>query len=454
MAGTSTMAPWSDLPSDLLGLVIARLPFPADRARFRAVCRAWHSALRRHVAAPPQLPWIVLPEGTFVTVSDGGVHRMAFPESNTVCIGSTDGWLALHRTDNDDDDSVDGARTTKTRHTFLLHNPFTGATVPLAELGDILDDDFFEEFRVCKVIIRSHPNGGGHLVAVMTNHWDCPLILCQPGKGIWTPDSCTMPFVRVVDIAFFADKLYLITKAEDLFAVDLADDKDGKPTVTSVERIIRQPRSPDGVIDAFRWSDDEDDDDGDAQDNDGDASTNDHDESLNQEGDSENDSEIEPVGDDGIDDVGHQWQYLTGEDLIWKTTKYELEGDDYAVNGSWHLLESSGRLLMVRRECLIAAFVKDADHTRSVDVSKADMDAGTWVPVTGGGLGGQAIFLSELFNKSMPAPAHGEVLEDTMYFVDTPDVWDLKSGTRRPFTRSIGFFDLDRTWVFPPELIV
>uniref|UniRef100_A0A0E0AK84 F-box domain-containing protein n=1 Tax=Oryza glumipatula TaxID=40148 RepID=A0A0E0AK84_9ORYZ len=337
------MAPWSDLPSDLLGLVIARLPFPADRARFRAVCRAWHSALRRHVAAPPQLPWIVLPEGTFVTVSDGGVHRMAFPESNNVCIGSTDGWLALHRTDNDDDDSVDGARTTKTRHTFLLHNPFTGATVPLAELGDILDDDFFEEFRVCKVIIRSRP------------------------------------------------------------------------------------------------------DDGDADD---------HDESLNQEGDSDNDSEIEPVGDDGIDDVGHQWQYLTGEDLIWKTTKYELEGDDYAVNGSWHLLESSGRLLMVRRECLIAAFVKQGDHTRSVDVSEADMDAGTWVPVTGGGLGGQAIFLTELFNKSMPAPAYGEVEEDTMYFVDTPDVWDLKSGTRRLFTQGIGFFDLDRTWVFPPELIV
>uniref|UniRef100_A0A0D3GRB0 F-box domain-containing protein n=1 Tax=Oryza barthii TaxID=65489 RepID=A0A0D3GRB0_9ORYZ len=401
------MAPWSDLPSDLLGLVIARLPFPADRARFRAVCRAWHSALRRHVAAPPQLPWIVLPEGTFVTVSDGGVHRMAFPESNTVCIGSTDGWLALHRTDNDDDDSVDGARTTKTRHTFLLHNPFTGATVPLAELRDILDDDFFEEFRVCK------PR---------------------------TSSPSTSPTTKMAS----------------------------PPSPINVERIIRQPRSPDGVIDAFRWSDDEDDDGGDAQDDDSDASTNDgdsvddeggvdaddHDESLNQEGDSDNDSEIEPVGDDGIDDVGHQWQYLTGEDLIWKTTKYELEGDDYAVNGSWHLLESSGRLLMVRRECLIAAFVKQGDHTRSVDVSEADMDAGTWVPVTGGGLGGQAIFLSELFNKSMPAPAYGEVEEDTMYFVDTPDVWDLKSGTRRPFTQGIGFFDLDRTWVFPPELIV
>uniref|UniRef100_A0A0E0LKZ1 Uncharacterized protein n=1 Tax=Oryza punctata TaxID=4537 RepID=A0A0E0LKZ1_ORYPU len=101
--------------------------------------------MRRHVTAPPQLPWIVLPDGTFVTVSNGGVHRMAFPESNTVCVGSTDGWLALHRTD--DDGGVDGATGTTKRHTFLLHNPFTGATVPLAELGDILNDNFFETLR-------------------------------------------------------------------------------------------------------------------------------------------------------------------------------------------------------------------------------------------------------------------------------------------------------------------
>ena len=73
-----------------------------------------------------------------------------------------------------------------------------------------------------------------------------------------------MPFVRVIDIAFFKDKLYLITTAEDLFAVDLAADKHGTPTVINVARII-QSRSPDGMIDAFRGSDDEDDNgDGDA----------------------------------------------------------------------------------------------------------------------------------------------------------------------------------------------
>uniref|UniRef100_A0A0E0EBG6 F-box domain-containing protein n=1 Tax=Oryza meridionalis TaxID=40149 RepID=A0A0E0EBG6_9ORYZ len=406
------MASWSDLPSDMLGLVIARLPFPADRARFRAVCRAWHSALRRHVAAAPQLPWIVLPDGTFVTVSNGrgGVHRMPFPGSNAICVGSTDGWLALHRTD------VDGAGTTRTRHTFLLHNPFTSATVPLAELGDILDDVFFEEFHVRKVIVRpGGPDGGGHLVAVMTDHWDCPLILCRPGKGTWTPEPCTMPFVRVIDIAFFQDKLYLIIKSTDLFAIDLADDEHGAPTVTNVERIIRHPRSHNS---RFRWSDTEDDD---------------------------------AVADD--DD---------GEGFRWSCTDYRIEEGDNAVDAiitTWNLVESrGGALLMVRREWLVAGLTP-TEYTRKVDVFEADMDGGgggAWVPVITGGLGGQAIFQSEVFCKSVPAPAraHDEMEEDVLYFVDTQDVWDMRSGARKPFKGRPRVYELGMTWLFPPELVV
>uniref|UniRef100_A0A0E0Q8M3 Uncharacterized protein n=1 Tax=Oryza rufipogon TaxID=4529 RepID=A0A0E0Q8M3_ORYRU len=450
-------SPWCDLPSDLLGLVIARLPSPADRARFCAVCGAWHSAVRLHVASPPRLPWIALSRGPPVAMPTHAGENNAV---NTVCVGSTDAWRALHRT------AAAAAAGTKTkRHTFFLHNPFTATTVPLAELEDVLDDAFFKWNEVRKVIIRSSSSSctpdGDQLVAVMTDHYNFPLILCRPGKGIWTPDSCTMPFVRVIDIAFFKDKLYLITTAEDLFAVDLADDKDGKPTVTNVERIIRQPRSPDGMIDAFRWSDDEDN--GDAQEDDGDASSTnddgeysvdgeDHDEVLNQEGgDDDGDGEIEPVGDDDdIDDDGQQWH------PTWEHRKFEqFYEQEYAIVGTRHLLESCERLHMVRREWLLP-FILQTDHTRKLDVFEADMDAGTWVPVTGG-LGGQAIFLSELFSKSVPAPAHGEVEEDTVYFVDTYDVWDMKSGTRRPFRRVYNIIDKDMTrptWVFPPKLIV
>uniref|UniRef100_A0A0E0EBM0 KIB1-4 beta-propeller domain-containing protein n=1 Tax=Oryza meridionalis TaxID=40149 RepID=A0A0E0EBM0_9ORYZ len=163
------------------------------------------------------------------------------------------------------------------------------------------------------------------------------------------------------------------------------------------------------MIDAFRWSDDEEDDDGDAQEDDGDASSTnddgeysedgeDHDVVLNQEGgDNDGDSEIEPVrDDDDIDDNGQQWH------PTWEHRKFEeFYEKEYAIVGTWHLLESCDWLHMVRREWILPFFLQ-TDHTRKLDVFEAEMDAGAWVPVTGG-LGGQAIFISELFSMSVAA---------------------------------------------------
>ncbi|CAO2149494.1 unnamed protein product [Urochloa humidicola] len=36
--------PWGDLPADILGVVVGRLPLVEDRARLRCVCRAWRAA--------------------------------------------------------------------------------------------------------------------------------------------------------------------------------------------------------------------------------------------------------------------------------------------------------------------------------------------------------------------------------------------------------------------------
>lgn len=77
--GAPMMVPWSDLPSsDLPGLIIAR-----PRALLRRVPRL---ALRP--TPPPRRfsQWIVLPDGTFVTVSnDGGRRRPphAFPTAGS-----------------------------------------------------------------------------------------------------------------------------------------------------------------------------------------------------------------------------------------------------------------------------------------------------------------------------------------------------------------------------------
>lgn len=40
--------PWADLPPDILGVVVGRLPLVEDRARLRSVCHAWRAAARLH----------------------------------------------------------------------------------------------------------------------------------------------------------------------------------------------------------------------------------------------------------------------------------------------------------------------------------------------------------------------------------------------------------------------
>ncbi|CAO2205457.1 unnamed protein product [Urochloa humidicola] len=183
---------WSDLLPDLLGRVIAELPFPADRARIRAVCRAWHLAARHHIR---QLPWILLPNGSFCTVGDDGAaffSRIPGLPENVSCLGSAaDGWLALDRTD-------DVFRRTNMadrfcvnrflrrprpdvnhRHSYLLHNPFSGETVPLPEL-DAIAGNVAETFEIRKVLMRS--TSRDDVIAVTTSHSNCNIILCRPGN--------------------------------------------------------------------------------------------------------------------------------------------------------------------------------------------------------------------------------------------------------------------------------
>lgn len=66
---------WQDLPSELLGLVLSRLPSHADRVRLPAVCRPWRSSARLQRPLPPLLPWLAL--------TDGAVHRLPVADDDT-----------------------------------------------------------------------------------------------------------------------------------------------------------------------------------------------------------------------------------------------------------------------------------------------------------------------------------------------------------------------------------
>ncbi|KAE8808714.1 hypothetical protein D1007_14795 [Hordeum vulgare] len=77
---TRRRSQWPDLPAELLGLVLMRLSSHADRVRLPVVCRAWCSAARLQHPLPPLLPWLALPDGTFLSLPDGAVHRLPVPD--------------------------------------------------------------------------------------------------------------------------------------------------------------------------------------------------------------------------------------------------------------------------------------------------------------------------------------------------------------------------------------
>lgn len=90
------------------------------------------------------------------------------------------------------------------------------------------------------------------VVAVKTNNRNHPVILCRPGKGSWAPAPRTMSYIRIVDVLFHGNGLYGITGAEDLVALDLADDVDGRSTVANVQRLMEHP--PGHQYDCPWWS--------------------------------------------------------------------------------------------------------------------------------------------------------------------------------------------------------
>ncbi|XP_043687833.1 F-box protein SKIP23-like [Telopea speciosissima] len=117
---------WSELPKDLLGSVLQRLPNVVDIIRFSAVCTSWHSvAYDKSYSSAPQLPWLMLPyklghEGketrNFLNLSENKIYQIKLPEiRHSRCVGSSFGWLVI---------------LDRFCHALLM-NPFSGAIIHL-----------------------------------------------------------------------------------------------------------------------------------------------------------------------------------------------------------------------------------------------------------------------------------------------------------------------------------
>ncbi|KAM0866860.1 hypothetical protein ACQ4PT_042363 [Festuca glaucescens] len=399
------IAQLSDLPPELLDLVIAGLHDPADRARARAVCRSWHAIVRRHSPQPWQQP---------STVSFSIWSPLHFFLRRADTIGSTDDWLAVRRVTEDGHSSE-----------YLLHNTFFNQTVPLPELEAIIGH---HKSKIHKFLMRS---GADDLIAVITNNMMHAFMVISPGKGVWLPPPCTPPYIHIIDFAFLQGKLYAITRAEDLIPFDLVLDDKGIPVVTRGRRLINQPLDYDGH-DVWPMSYSDDDDDNDNADDDDEEEAEEVEAAANEE---EDDQAPNPNDITCLNESAHFWP------------SKKIDGDLNIT--SRHLIESRGKLLMVRHH---QQMHRHGSHfTLGVEVFEADTGAGAWMPVTGGLGGGRALFISLNFSKSISAPC-GEVEEDVIYFIDTGEVFNLKSGTSRPSRLCMSFGQ--KTWLFHPELVV
>ncbi|XP_024314483.1 uncharacterized protein LOC112270690 [Brachypodium distachyon] len=114
--------PWSELPSELLGLVLSRLPSHADRVRLPAVCRPWRSSVRlqQPLPLPPLLPWLALCRGTFLSLPDGAVHRLPVADEDVSFRISTGSTLFLVHDDG---------------RCSMVNPCFPATTTPLPELA-------------------------------------------------------------------------------------------------------------------------------------------------------------------------------------------------------------------------------------------------------------------------------------------------------------------------------
>jgi hypothetical protein len=235
MAETPPPLPsWSDIPLELAGLVLGRLPAHADRVRFAAVCPQWRRAAREVVPLPAPLPLLALPDGTVYSLP--GTEPFRFPG----CSGYGDAsgsWLAFS-----DDDGC------------FLRNPFTNATVTLplrfrvrshrrrageeeTEVEWMEIEDAAEQLTMYKLVCCSPQL----IAASITFQRTTQVAVCQPGADSWWSVH-TEEFPLLADMTFQQENLYVTDYFEALFMIDISlDGTTGDPWVSRVRRSIGYP---------------------------------------------------------------------------------------------------------------------------------------------------------------------------------------------------------------------
>ncbi|CAL5051040.1 unnamed protein product [Urochloa decumbens] len=216
---------WSDLPPELLGLVLKCLPSLADRVRLRAVCHPWRTNARQQ-----PMPLLTLPDGAFLSIPDGEIIRVPVPD-DARCYGSVDNWLLLMQNDGG----------------CSLVNPFSKAIVELPMLSTVWFSDSsnatsgLNPILYKPVVLSPLDSSPDSLVAVLIldDGYCSTVCICQPPIAADVSSSrARWPLQVFDDVAFFNGKLHGLGSSNKLFVFDIEYDLSNQPKITSIKCII------------------------------------------------------------------------------------------------------------------------------------------------------------------------------------------------------------------------
>ncbi|KAG8090217.1 hypothetical protein GUJ93_ZPchr0011g28836 [Zizania palustris] len=241
---------WADIPCDIIGILLARLPTVEDRARLRSVCSAWRAAARAH-RPPPPLPLLVFFNFAFSWFRPDGsmseTRRIRLPvevaAGDVRCVGSSGGWLVGVRQKRpffgDDACFLVNAFSQEvvrlpppSASTSTHHVDAYSTSLPIINGSGVVDCTIHAARYVMsfwKVILSSSPDSGSnYTVAALSGHRNGPkLALWRPGMTSWCVchGGCISKFS---DVVFYQGKLYMFSKVTtNLFSFEITENDHG-----------------------------------------------------------------------------------------------------------------------------------------------------------------------------------------------------------------------------------
>ncbi|KAJ3706976.1 hypothetical protein LUZ61_010681 [Rhynchospora tenuis] len=172
---------WSSLPSDLIHLISTKLPDLSDRARMRAVCKAWHFSVSL-LDPSPRLPWLVSwdmrgkEEILCYSLSSSKTHKIHCPQLRGAYLNGMAGRYIL---------------CCRLSRSISLFNPLTGIEIPLP---------YSEDGFALGVV--SNPLHEDVVVVTGCTHYANWVALIRPGDQTWARHYLNINFEAEVCVYY------------------------------------------------------------------------------------------------------------------------------------------------------------------------------------------------------------------------------------------------------------